>query len=555
MDPDHPQRLRQQTILAKFGELALQSDDLDEILTEACRLVGQALGTDLAKVVELQSDGKTLLVRAGVGWKDGVVGVATIDAAGDSSEGYALKSGEPMISPDVAKETRFKYADFLIDNGARAVANVIIIGGKDRAAFGILQIDSRTPRDFSEEDVSFLRGYANLLAAAVDRLRVLHDLRGSSTRLRLALDVGELGTFEVDVETGQTTRSSRFETIFGVAPDFDRSWNALLERVLVQDRGAVAEAMRISLLNESELRVECQVLHTDDSSIRWIELRGRPESQKNRLIGIVADITERKHAERSLVAANETLESQVSDRTESLATSNAQLDSFAYTVSHDLRAPLRAMEGFARILLDDHTEGLGAEGQRYANRIVGAAKRMEVLIDDLLAFSRVQRADVAMQVVDPARSIERAIADLRASGMGDAGVTVDVDPSFPPVRADRTIFAQVMNNLVANAAKFRRRNQVVHIVVRAEEQDGWVRLWVEDDGIGIAPDHQVRIFNVFERLHGQESYPGTGVGLAIVKAGIERMGGTYGVESALNQGSRFWIELRSASFVAPDASN
>ncbi len=187
MGHDHPLLLRQQTILAKFGELALQSDDLDEILKEACRLVGQGLGTDLAKVVELQSDGKTLLVRAGVGWKDGVVGVATIDLDEDSSEAYALKTGEPMISPDVAKETRFKYADFLIDNGARAVANVIIIGGKDQPVFGILQIDSRTPRNFSEDDVSFLRGYANLLAAAVDRLRVLNDLRSREAQLTRGL--------------------------------------------------------------------------------------------------------------------------------------------------------------------------------------------------------------------------------------------------------------------------------------------------------------------------------------------------------------------------------
>ncbi|MES2845156.1 MAG: histidine kinase dimerization/phosphoacceptor domain -containing protein [Pseudomonadota bacterium] len=197
MDPDHPQRLRQQTILAKFGELALQSEDLDEILTEACRLVGQALGTDLAKVVELQSDGKTLLVRAGVGWKDGVVGVATINLEENTSEAYALRSGEPMISPDVAKETRFKYPDFLIDNGAQAVANVIIIGGKDRPAFGILQIDSRTPRYFSEEDVSFLRGYANLLAAAVDRLRVLHDLRGREALLTRALAQQQIAVSEL----------------------------------------------------------------------------------------------------------------------------------------------------------------------------------------------------------------------------------------------------------------------------------------------------------------------------------------------------------------------
>lgn len=163
--------LRQQTALARFGELALRSDALEEILTEACRLAAEALGTDLAKVVELQEDGKTLMVRAGVGWKPGVIGVATITAEQDTSEGHALRTGEPMISPDIATETRFRYSQFLIDNGVRAVANVLIIGGQGRPPFGILQIDSRVPRQFTESDTLFLRSYANLLAGAVDRLR------------------------------------------------------------------------------------------------------------------------------------------------------------------------------------------------------------------------------------------------------------------------------------------------------------------------------------------------------------------------------------------------
>ncbi|MGI8568119.1 MAG: GAF domain-containing protein, partial [Methylocella sp.] len=185
---DHQELLRQQTTLARFGELALRSDDLDEILTEACRLAGEALGTDLAKVVELQEDGQTLLVRAGVGWKPGVVGVATIKATDDTSEGLALKTGEPMISPDIAKETRFKYPPFLTENGVSAVANFLIIGGKGKSPFGILQVDSREPRQFTENDTAFLRSYANLLAATVDRLRVLAETRDGDAHLRLALE-------------------------------------------------------------------------------------------------------------------------------------------------------------------------------------------------------------------------------------------------------------------------------------------------------------------------------------------------------------------------------
>jgi len=179
--------LKLQTVFARFGELALKSDDLDQILTEACRLAGEALGTDLAKVVQLQEDGETMLVRSGVGWAPGVVGIATIMAAEDTSEGHCLRTGEPMISPDIAKETRFRYPQFLIDNGVRAVANVIIIGGHDRPPFGVLQIDSRVPREFTESDTLFLRSYANLLAAAVDRIRVTQQSRDNEERLRVVL--------------------------------------------------------------------------------------------------------------------------------------------------------------------------------------------------------------------------------------------------------------------------------------------------------------------------------------------------------------------------------
>ena len=181
---DRRERLHQQTFLGRFGELALKSDDLDEILTEACRLVGEAFRTDLAKVMELEQDGETLVVRAGVGWKPGVVGEAIVKVSDQTSEAHALKTREPMISPDIAKETRFSYPPFLVDNGVKAVANVAIIGPDGKPPFGILQIDSRQPRQFTDSDTAFLRTYANLLAAAVNRLRVAEDLRDREARLR-----------------------------------------------------------------------------------------------------------------------------------------------------------------------------------------------------------------------------------------------------------------------------------------------------------------------------------------------------------------------------------
>jgi signal transduction histidine kinase/CheY-like chemotaxis protein len=168
--------LRHQTALAQFGSFTLRSDNLDLILTEACRIVGEALGTDLAKVVEVQPDGHTLLVRAGVGWNPDVVGKAVIHMGDDTSEGITLRTGEPMISSDITLEQRFRYPTFLIENGVRAMVNVVIGGNEDQRPFGVLQVDSRVPHQFDKHDIAFLQTYANLLAAAVIRLRAYKTL-------------------------------------------------------------------------------------------------------------------------------------------------------------------------------------------------------------------------------------------------------------------------------------------------------------------------------------------------------------------------------------------
>ena len=174
----HDELLAQQAVLAEFGEFALRTDDLDQILNEACRLVGQALGTDLAKVLERQADGRTLLVRAGVGWKPGIVGQLTISTEEeDTSAGHALASDEPVISSDLAREKRFKVAHFLTDHGVKALVNVLIRGTDGKPPYGILEVDSRKPRQFTKTDTDFLRTYANLLADAIERIRILRELR------------------------------------------------------------------------------------------------------------------------------------------------------------------------------------------------------------------------------------------------------------------------------------------------------------------------------------------------------------------------------------------
>lgn len=175
--------LRQQTVLARFGEFALKAEDIDAILTEACRLVGEALGTDLAKVMEYEHGEERMLVRAGVGWKPGVVGHVRVNLDESGADFLAVTSGKPVVATDITHENRFRLPDFLLDHGVRAFVNVLILGADDRPPFGVLEVDSRTQREFTETDITFLRSYANLLAAAVGRLRALHSLRATNQDL------------------------------------------------------------------------------------------------------------------------------------------------------------------------------------------------------------------------------------------------------------------------------------------------------------------------------------------------------------------------------------
>jgi two-component sensor histidine kinase len=174
--PDHEHMVKRQKVLADFGEFSLRSEDLDQILTEACRLVGEALGTDLAKVLEIEQDGKSVFMRAGVGWKPGYVGKVHLPMNERSSETYSIKVAKPVITKDIDKEDRFELPAFLKEHGAVAIVNVPIFlpGGKP---YGLLQVDSREPREFGEEDIAFLRTYAAILGPVIDRLHKSHSLK------------------------------------------------------------------------------------------------------------------------------------------------------------------------------------------------------------------------------------------------------------------------------------------------------------------------------------------------------------------------------------------
>lgn len=236
------------------------------------------------------------------------------------------------------------------------------------------------------------------------------------------------------------------------------------------------------------------------------------------------------------------LEQRVATRTAELQATNAELQSFSYSVSHDLRTPLRSIQSFAQILLEDYVDRLDAVGQDCARRIVAAARRMDALTEDLLAYARLGRVAVELKPVSLEAVVDDVLTQLEAEIQGKKAC-VTVEKPLPQVMGQYATLVQVVANLLTNGIKFVAPGVRPQVRVRSEEHTAWVRLWVQDNGIGIAPQYQERIFGIFERLHDIETYPGTGIGLAIVRKGIERIGGRVGVESASDQGSAFWVEL------------
>lgn len=228
-----------------------------------------------------------------------------------------------------------------------------------------------------------------------------------------------------------------------------------------------------------------------------------------------------------------------------LQEANQELEAFSYSVSHDLRAPLRSLTGYVQVLLEDYGSRLDEDGHGHLQALDRAARRMDNLTRDLLAYGRIAREAVKVEPLRLEPIVEEIIS---LNGANNAQITVQ--PGLSQVMAHRFLLEQTLSNLINNAIKFVRRDSQPKVNIRTETRGEQVRLWVEDNGIGIDPSYHRKIFSIFERVGDMQNYEGTGIGLAIVHRAVQRMGGSCGVESAPGEGSRFWVDLPAA--VAPE---
>jgi PAS domain S-box-containing protein len=270
-------------------------------------------------------------------------------------------------------------------------------------------------------------------------------------------------------------------------------------------------------------------------------------SANGETLGVVLvfhDASTSRLAQKSLKASNEELEKTVADRTLTLEQAVSDLQAFSYSVSHDLRSPLRAMQGFAEAVLEDYGDKLDERGRDYLGRIKAAGARLDRLIIDLLSYTRIARDEEPMVASD----LDKIARDVIAANthLQPPAAEIRVESPLPKVLGRESALNQVLTNLLGNAVKFVHEGKTPSIRIWSEERGPNARLWIEDKGLGIARDEQEKIFHMFTQLNDPAKFGGTGVGLAIVKKAMDIMHGTVGVESTDETGSRFWLELPKA---------
>ena len=264
------------------------------------------------------------------------------------------------------------------------------------------------------------------------------------------------------------------------------------------------------------------------------------EIHKNQM-ELSAALEESKRSAAMVNEMNLTLERRVQERTRELQDAVAQMEAFSYSVSHDLRGPLRSMQGYAHVMLEDYGNKLDETAISYLQKISNSATRMDTLIQDILTYSRVARSELKIESIN----LEKLLNELVAQNPAFQPPNADVVLRSPleRVAAHEAALTQCMTNLLSNAVKFVPAGVKPRIEIWTTLEDSFVKIHVQDNGIGIKPEHFEKIFRMFERVHAARTYEGTGIGLAIVKKAVDRMGGQVGVESEPGKGARFWIKL------------
>jgi len=366
------------------------------------------------------------------------------------------------------------------------------------------------------------------------------DLHASEA-IQRALTGGDIGTWHRNVVTGEITWNEQCKRIFGLPVDVTVTYERFLNALHPDDRERTDRAIRASLETGIDYDIEFRSVWPD-GSIHWVAAKGRAEfdshGQATSMQGAAIDITRRKQTEQQIASLNADLER----RTRELQEANKDLEAFAYSVSHDLRAPLRAIDGFSKIVLADFGSVIPDEARQYLLDVRTNTQRMGLLVDDLLQFARLGRQAVQPRTVQPKDLVKRCLDELMPT-WDDRQIEIQIN-DLPTCRGDPALLKQVWMNLLSNAIKYTVKRSPARIEIGGRISQEGLEYFVKDNGVGFDVRYSHKLFNVFQRLHRLEEYEGTGVGLAIVKRIIQRHAGRVRAEALPDMGATF-------SFVLP----
>lgn len=405
----------------------------------------------------------------------------------------------------------------------------------------VLEIeDLRLRLEEAEETLRAIRrGEVDGLIVEGARGKQMYTLKGADESYRTLVEAMAEGALIVGRDGVILYANRRFGEI--VRTPLQRVIGARVDQFVA---GEFQKAVAAVVEQTREDRVERELLlrRSDGSPLPVKLSAGAMRLEERECVGIlVTDLSEQRANEAARAAERKLAEDDIRRHASALEATNVELESFVYSVSHDLRAPLRSVHRFAALVREEHDGVLDGRAKDHLDRVMAAAVRMDDLIRDLLSYSRVSRQEISLGPVETASVVSDVLKGL-SDELKERGAEIVVKEPLPAVVGDALLLSQAMSNLVSNAIKFVAPGVQPRVSLRAERRGPAVRLWVEDNGIGIADAGRDRVFQLFERHHPE--YPGTGVGLAIVRRAVERMGGAVGVESREGEGSRFWIELR-----------
>lgn len=384
----------------------------------------------------------------------------------------------------------------------------------------------------------YAQSYDDLLYCAAhditERQQVEEQLRKSDAHLQAAQRIAKLGSWEFDIKTEVIYWSDEVFRIFGRDPAAGMpSFDELQRLYHPEDQLHHNQTVQRGLETGQPYDLECRA-YRPDGTLVYIQARGEPvfdsTGQLVQLVGTILDITDRKQAELTL-----------QQTTAQLAASNQELEAFSYSVSHDLRSPLRAIDGFSRALIEDYGEYLDDQGRDYFDRIRRNIQRMGMLIDDLLRLSRVSRSEMHYVTVNLSTLVLEQVSELQVSEP-NRQVDVVVAPDVL-VSADATLMRVVISNLLQNAWKFTSHHPTARIEFGTTQVNGQLTYFVQDDGAGFDMAYANMLFGVFQRLHNTHEFPGTGIGLATVQRAIHRHGGRVWAEGQVEQGATIYFTL------------